>query len=750
VGEELDVSRVYQALQRSEGTSLASAGEAAGYRRGTGEGARFLPDEDRLDARRLLWVLYHKRWQVLLVATLVVGPTAVVTQLQERLYRSSTLIEVNPQPLQVLPYPDIASPNTTPNYVLSMRTYEEALKGSNVVSRVSERLRREPDADQVAAEIPRLHRRVSIQQVPVSQMFQISYVAPSPDLAARVANIWAEEFIKANFASRQATREQARELLSRELATLEQKVQASESELVKYAQTHGMQRDDAARTDLAQVRLSTLASEVTAADSELLVAQSRLKALSSASVRDFPERLVTQVIASRQAALLQLEHELTALRTSFGEKWPAVVQKRNEISVVQEQLDREKAVALAQAREQALLEYRAALNKRRMLGASLEEQKQLVAQLQNASVKYNIIKREVETNQKLYEGLLERLKQTGVSPGMEFENIRVVEPAVPATTVASPRVWWNLFLASVLGLALGVSFVLARDFWDNSVSGVEDIEQLTVTPVLGSVPLVKLPNSRPSLLGRSTVRSRSGSDRSLSMLGEFLSEPRPAAALTATFVSEPAAAEAIRSICASILLSRSERPPQVLMVTSALPGEGKTTVVGQLGLAFAESGARTLLVECDLRRPTYASFFGLDADRGLSAFLAGHVAAPTLHRILEDRLYAVSAGPVAPNPAALLHSEKMKAFLTEACRSFRFVIIDAPPVLPVADARLLGAMVEGVVLVVRAGVTSKRLLQRVCALLEHAGSNIIGTVLNGAAWEESSSLYYRYYRQARD
>jgi capsular exopolysaccharide synthesis family protein len=183
------------------------------------------------------------------------------------------------------------------------------------------------------------------------------------------------------------------------------------------------------------------------------------------------------------------------------------------------------------------------------------------------------------------------------------------------------------------------------------------------------------------------------------------------------------------------------------MVTSAVPGEGKSTMAGQLGLALADSGSRTLLIECDMRRPTFDTVLGVGTEGGLSLFLSGHIERPKVHALLDDKLFVIPAGPMAPNPVALLHSEKMKSFIDDMSQSFRFVILDAPPVLPMADARMLGALAEGVVLVVRANVTSKKLVQRACAALESAGANVLGTILNGADVGGPDSSYYRYYRR---
>jgi len=700
-------------------------------------------EDDALDARRLIWVLFSRKWQILAATLLIVVPVLILTLLTEPLYRSTTLIEVMPEGVQVLPYRELGTPTRGDNYLPYMTTQEQILKGPGLQQRLARRFASGEDAASTKSEVSRLYSRVAIGRLPNSHVLTISYLAPRPELAAQIANTWAEEFIKAHFESRQETRERAREMLRRELRTLEDRVQASEKQLVTYAQAYNIQRAAPNQGDLADTKLSTLAAQVTAAEADVMAARARLEPLQRASMTDFPDKLITAVIADRASTLLRLEHELTALRASFGENWPAVVQKRNELALVRDQLDREKAAALAQAREQALLEVRAAESRRAMMAGSLKQQQDVVTQLQNASIQYNIIRRDVETNQKLYEGLLERLQQTGVAPGMELGNLRVIEPAVPDNQVASPNLVWNLLLASILGLSFGVAVALGRDYWSNSMSTVEEVEHVTVLPVLACVPLIRTGRAGRTL--RSTGPVRLLLDRVRDAGGARLARRPPQRAVRLNLAHSVTGAEAVRTLCASILLSRSERPPRLLAVTSAVPGEGKTTLATELARALADSGARTLLVECDMRRPAFGSVFGVGNEGGLSLFLAGHVPRVKMYPTSSDKLYVVTAGPTAPNPVALLNSEKMNAFLADMTASFDFVILDTPPVLPLADARVLGAKAEGVVLVVRAGYTSRNLLRRVRSVLDASGANVLGAVLNAAESEGLGSSYYRYY-----
>jgi receptor protein-tyrosine kinase len=201
----------------------------------------------------------------------------------------------------------------------------------------------------------------------------------------------------------------------------------------------------------------------------------------------------------------------------------------------------------------------------------------------------------------------------------------------------------------------------------------------------------------------------------------------------------------VRNVCASILLSRAAQPPRVLLVTSALPGEGKSPIAVELAQMLAERGLKTLLVECDLRRPTFARRFEVGIHGGLTLWLAGIEPSPPTQHFVRPGLFAVAAGPPTPNPVVLLDSDRMREYLAALRSTFEFVLLDAPPVTGLADARVLAPMAEGVIVVVRKGAAQRPTIERACAMLESAGAQVIGVVLNGADIDEASSYYYRRY-----
>ncbi len=683
--------------------------------------------DDILNFQRLLHRLFKRKHQIALIFVIVLVPAAIATYLTTPLYRSTALVQVNPAPVQVMPYRDVAdSSSGGANIDNYMGTQEKILSGSTLRARVAARLQSSKD-ESTRAESANLGGRFEVKKIEKSELFELSYLAPRPEMAAEIANLYAEEYGKQNFELRQATRVKAEQDLKKELDALEGRLQLSEKELMAYAQGNDILNLEQGQVDPLQQRLSSFTQQLAESEGLVAVAKASLTTMQQTTVADFPQRLVNEQIAQLEGSLLQVEQDLTTLRSQFGENWPAVVEKRNEMTLVRDQLGREKAAVLARHLEQARLDLQGAEARHSMAAMALADQKGMVNRFHDASIQYNIFKREVDTNRNLYDGLLERLRQTGVMAGFQFGNIHVVESARPSRIADSPKILWNLALASLLGLALGVSCVILLDSWDHSISTLEEAEQLSPLPSLGSVPLF----SKSSL---STLSHTTGNGKSTALV------PGQDYALSFDVT------ESIRAVCASILLSRSDERPRVIVITSATHAEGKTTLVTHLGRAFADAGSRTLLVEADMRKPDLSRAFSIGNEDGLSLYLAGHVSPwPKIQETGIANLSLVASGPVPPNPAALLQSEKLDAFLKVASADYDVVIVDAPP-LSLADARILGMKADGVVLVVRAGRTAKNQVRRAFTQLDGSGANVLGMVLNGTRPDRAELAHYGYYQ----
>jgi capsular exopolysaccharide synthesis family protein len=676
----------------------------------------YQPPDQMLHVRDLLRLLGRRKWVILGAASLVVVPVAVWSMLAPKMYRAEAVIQIDPEPAQVLPYRELGSTVNAGQFEMFLKGQSELLQGPTLRERVAARLSVSNDA-RLRRETSALGSRFAAQGVENTYLFKLAYTSEESDTAASVANLFAEEYMKQHFETRQETRQRARALLERELQALAGRVQDSEKGLVSYAQSNRLSIDEK-ETNPARLRLSDASLRLTQAEADVAVARSKRQALEGASAEALPEALTTNAISGLSSRLLQLESDLSTLEATFGANWPTVVAKRQDIVLAREQLEREKRLTLARAREQARLDLETMSVRRDLVADQLISQQKLVNALDNATVEFNIIKRDVDTSQKLYDGMLERLSQTSITSGMEFGGIQVVERALVPGVPDSPKVAWNITLASILGLALGFCFVVGREYMDTSVSTIDDLANEVGLPVLGAVPLVERHTPRRLFRRRQRLSLAAGQEGRDAAVGR-------------QFLPDSAAADAIRNVCTSIILSRSDRPPRVLMVTSSRTGEGKTTVARELGYGFAERGAQTVLVECDLRKPTFTRLFGVPEDGGLTPWLAGvSNVPPTVHE-LPDGLAVVTAGPRAPNAVVLLDSARLREFVTHLLDHYRFVILDAPPGLGVADARVLATVVEGAVLVARAGRSQGALVRTLRGAMESAGIGVLGTVLNG-------------------
>ncbi|MFB3904159.1 MAG: GumC family protein [Acidobacteriota bacterium] len=690
-------------------------------------------EAEGFDLRQIIASLYRRKFQIALVALLVTIPVGVSTYLATPLYRSTLLLQIDPEPARVLPYQDVTDIVTgARDYELYMTTQDQILRSPTLAERVISRMKQKR-AHASAPDVREIPSGLEVLRIPNSQLIALAYVASEPQLAADIVNSYGEEYIREHFEAKKATRDKATAFLEKELSELKRKLEMSEKEVIQYGQAKNLDTED-----LVKKKLEFVSQEVSNRESELITAQSRLQRLQEASLAKFPTELMTPNITSLQSKLLQAEQDLTDLLTRFDDNWPDVKHKREEIRFVKEQLEREKQRLLDEAIEQAQADYRAIERRYERMTKSRAEQEALAERLNEASVQANILKREAETNQQMYNALMERLKQTSVTAGLEFGNIHVVEAGKPDYAVYSPRVRWNLSLGLLFGLAIGVCLAFVLDFWDRTISTVQQLEEKMAIPALGAVPFV------PALAANGYRKGflRRGEAAQSKSLALTPARHHKDATLT------PAAREAFRGLCASILLSDSA-VPRTILVTSAVPGEGKTTLVEHLGKAFAESGARTVIVELDMRKPKLSSRFQqepVDGTHGASLFLAGHGAkgsAPIVATATAN-LFLLPAGPKPPNPIALLSSDRLTELLAHLKSEFRFVLIDSPPILTVADARVIGPKVDGVVLVARVKQTPRELIDRARTQILSAGGRMLGCTLNGV---ESQHDFYPYYNR---
>jgi capsular exopolysaccharide synthesis family protein len=349
-------------------------------------------------------------------------------------------------------------------------------------------------------------------------------------------------------------------------------------------------------------------------------------------------------------------------------------------------------------------------------------------------VQYSILKREAEANKALYDGLLTKLKEAGISAGLRSSNIRVVDPAMVPTYPARPAKTRNIILSFVIGLVGGIGLALLREYMDNTVKSPDDVETLARLPSLAVVPAFAESNGNRSRVSLLKGHSSNGHDKRIELVAQHLPKSQMS--------------EAFRALRTALLLSQADRPPQVILVTSALPREGKTTAAANLAVTLAQLGDRTLLIDADLRKPGVGRLLNLGSGKyaGLSSYLAGvsSLDLVTIQHPAIPNLSAIPTGPLPPNPADLLSSHKLTDAIAELRTKFKFIVIDSPPIMAATDAVILSVKADGVLLVVRSGETPKEAFTRTRDLLLSVKCHLLGVVLN--AVDSSAPDYYYSYR----
>jgi capsular exopolysaccharide synthesis family protein len=380
------------------------------------------------------------------------------------------------------------------------------------------------------------------------------------------------------------------------------------------------------------------------------------------------------------------------------------------------------------------VEYQSAFDRERMLRSALGRQKIAATQLNEQSIEYLQLKREAESNRTLYDSLNQKLKEASVTSGLKLSNVSIVDTARVPSSPSSPNLSSNISLALLFGLLSGVSLALLLEMLDNTVRTPEQAEDVSSLPSLGTVPLTC---EEPATKAKSnsnwiTVGARANPRKEMGLI----SFERPKSKV----------AESYRALRTSILLSSIGHPPQVLMLTSALPQEGKTTTSINTAIVLAQKGGNVLLIDADMRRPSIHQVFGIRASKGLSSVLSGSSSFEDSVVTAADipNLDVLPAGPQPPNPAELLGSSLLHDYLTRWRKQYDFIVVDTPPALSVTDAVLLSAQMDSVILVLRSGKTTKEALRRARQLFDKINVRVLGVVVNAVDLHSPDAQYYGY------
>ncbi|MFY9661156.1 MAG: polysaccharide biosynthesis tyrosine autokinase [Terriglobales bacterium] len=592
------------------------------------------------------------------------------------------------------------------------------------------------DSNRTSSLLSAFRGNLHVTLIPNTRIIEIHYNSTDPQLAAGAVNTLASTYVEQNFKTKFESTMQASDWLSKQLVDLQMKVETSQEKLVRYQKEHEILGTDE-KTNIITEKLDELNKEMTAAESDRMEKEAVYRQTQS----NDPDAIAAAIIADSSgnasaatSGLLDklreqqanLRIQVADLSTQFGPQYPKVAQLNSQLKEIDHQLQSETNKAVDHLKGQ----YLAALQRENMLRASFEKQKQEANKLNESAIEYSILKRDLDSNRTLYEGLLEKLKEAGVTAGLRSNNFRIIDAARVPTSPSEPNIPRNLTFALMLGVISGVGLAFILENMDNTVRTPEQATALSGLPALGMIPLgSKSVSHGPT--GKRLVLTPISSKEAV----ETVTQVRPQSQM----------AESYRALRTSLLLSNLGAPPKVIMVTSARPQEGKTTTSINTAIVLAQKGVRVLLIDADLRRPSVHKTLGMGPRSGLSNVLTGSATAQqaiTTSPVLPN-LFILPAGTPPPNPAELLASSNMRDLIAELRAEFDHIVIDTPPTLSVTDAVVLSPRADATILVIRSGQTTKQALRRARDILTQVNAHVAGVLLN--AVDLTSPDYYYYY-----
>jgi capsular exopolysaccharide synthesis family protein len=701
-----------------------------------------VPEKGREWAQAIAILIKHWRLSAMF-AVLVLVTTVVVTFSMKPVYEPAARIEVDP-PGESFSL-DGGSGAGDAEY---LETQAQNLKGDRLAiavirklgldqnpdivpdaqARAENRFEPSPKADVLQltpaerSALGAFHGRLTIKRDTASRLISIRFASHDPALAALITNTVVNTFIEQSFEDQNRAVMKSTEWLSKQLDDIRQRMDESNKILAEYQEKLGVADVGPDRNTFAE-QLGDLDKQLAQAQADRIQLQSLIENVQRTSPDSLPEVRNNPVVQSLSEKLAEVQSQLSQAMVVYGENHPTAKKLRSQRDALQSELQAQKQAILSSINTS----YAAARAREQLMSS---EVKGATAQL-NRMGRYNALKREAQTDSDLYNALLAKVKEAGIAASSRSSNLRVVDEARSRTAPTHPNTLLNLALGTLVAVLGGVAVAFVREQMDTRIFTPEDMRRS-----IGSSNVTTLPkfSSEGQAMALPEKDVSALAQRSVSEASFLLDRP-----------TSPEA-EALRSLHTSIMLSRLDRPPQVLLVVSSIPGEGKTTVATNLAMAMAQHG-KTCIVDADLRGGRVGRALGVSATLGLTNVLQG---VTSLDRVLVDapqarNLTVIPARAGNLNAGQLVCSEKMRQVLQELRRRFQFVIIDSAPLLPFADGRALSVLADGLIFVGRAGTTTRELVRESMTLLQQVhGAPILQFVLNGADLDSARYQYYKY------
>lgn len=740
----------------------------------------YLQQDEETHLRDYWRIILKHRWIVLTFFAIIVTTATIYTFSLTPTYRATASLKIDYERPQILSFQEIGSPghqNYGPEF---MGTQQRLLQSRSLAKRVIETLQASGQSialDQAppgpsnataiwpawlanlvgsrsstpseaiepalteeqlrSRKIDVLLRMLTVEPIRTSNMVKISFTTPSSDLSTLLANTWVKAFIDHNLDMKYNATAQAGEWLSKQLQDVRDKLEQSEAALHEFVKQKQI-LTIGEKKDIVTTKLADLSEALTKSQGERIAREALYRQSQGMRFDSIPAVLENSMISNLRAEYYKLDAESRRLSETYKPGYPKMVRLRESMDQIKHQIETEIARIIDAIKQ----EYEAALKKERLLQAAVTDQKHLAIVLNQELIRYDILKRDVDTYRQIYSGILERQKQAGVSQGLAASNVQIVDTAEAPLIPFSPNKTRNLLLGIVLGLTVGIGMAFFFDYLDNTVKHPEALERILGIPNLALIPSLASAIHRQ---GRGKL-SRNGSNGDLN--GE------PVFALVSHSHSRSTLTEAFRTLRTSLLFSSAGSPPKSILFTSAQPSEGKSGMSINTAITLSHLGGNVLLIDADMRRPTCHSHLELPLKPGLSDYLTGNAdLISSIKQTAAPNLHCVPAGTIPINPAELLASPRMKETIDLLSQRFDYIVVDSPPIFGVADALILSTVVKGVILVVQGGRTPREMVQRALKNLIELNAPVLGAVLNNVDIRGNGYPYYyhhhysQYYQQ---
>lgn len=703
----------------------------------------FSSESDEFDLLKLWNVIVKRKWSIFFLTLVALSTALAATFLMTPIYRAGLTLQIDREDIKIIKIEEVAPIESTGPALDYYQTQYELLKSRNLAQRVIEQLdlvnkQSKPSIlDQIKNWISTVLLRTIKQQsiesksevaalestitdflenltvVPIrnSRLVKLRFDSSDPLLSASVLNTLAKSYIDLSLERRFEASAYARDFLQKRLQQVKAKLEESEREMVNFSSRQGIVNssgDDS--QNIVTQKLAAINAGLVAAEKQRAAAEAAHRQMLETRGHGLSQVLESKIIQILKENKAKLEAQYQDNLKIYKPAYPTMLQLRSQIDQIEQQITRE----VANIRGAITATYEAAKAEENILRGNLNQLKRDVLDLQGRSIQLNILRREVETNRELYNGLLQRYKEIGVAAGIGSNNISVVDQAIPPVLPYKPNLIFNLLIALASGLLAGIGLALLREHFDDTFKQPDEVEKFLGLPVLGLIPW---------------IQRKRGETNSIAMMGY----DQPGSLI----------AEAHRSLCATLVFSTPSGLPRSLAVTSSTFGEGKSTTVINLGIQLARSGKKVLLIDADLRHPTLHRNLNLDNEVGLTNLLTGdnsrsvNIAKPTQI----PNLFIIPSGPMSPNPAELLSSFRMGDLLILASEKFDHVLVDSPPVLGLADALILGHLCDRTLFCIDIN-TRRNPVLAACKQLRMARVQIIGIFLTKVRLQQRDYGYY--------